>query len=224
MIQQHDISRQLERARRLLQEGDSTRAEVTRRAVSDRSRHLDRTVVCRPGSRNRRRRDLRSQGAGPDTDGQPDPSRAGAGARGRTGSPGRSARHDAARNDLDGSDPLNWAVYSTLLAGGEPMSAALACECALPIDPLCVDAHPVLGETALHFREWGEAKPRFRLMLHLAPDIDEAAESPGVERRPDHQTSTRPTLDTGGGPRRPDVRHQSRQSRPQPTHPMRSTR
>jgi hypothetical protein len=52
MIHQHDISRQLERARRLLKEGDSTHAEVTRRGASDRSRHLDRTVVRRPGPRN----------------------------------------------------------------------------------------------------------------------------------------------------------------------------
>ena len=69
----------------------------------------------------------------------------------------------------DGGDPATWSAFGLIrLDRGEPIDAALKCEHALTIDPLCVDAHLVLGQTALTLGGWDEATKRFRLAEHLA--------------------------------------------------------
>lgn len=79
---------------------------------------------------------------------------------------------------LDETEALNWAVLGTLrLATAEPVSASLACERALALDPECGEAHYVLGNAAVAFSELNEAADRYRQALELTPDLTAAAEA-----------------------------------------------
>lgn len=102
--------------------------------------------------------------------------------------------------DLDDADPLNWTMLGVVrLAAGNTAGARLACKRGLAADPLCVDAHLVLADIAFAAGEWEEARSRFRLVLNLAPETLEAAESLAwLDSRPSRNGDTRQLVDQVG--------------------------